>query len=79
MASAYKEVLGKEPEFTFNTGQICKTMDYIFYSIETLRATDVTNIFCEKQFFLPNFGHGSDHFPLKAQLIFLVCNCSPAI
>jgi len=61
----------KEPNFTFYTDSIQKTMDYIFYSTSSnktelvpLKVDKLT--FLEPSCYIPNEKHPSDHFPLVA-------------
>jgi len=69
IASAYKEKFLREPLFTFNTGLICKTVDYIFYHSQKLKPTGVLGIPTDNSKVLPNGSNPSDHYPLKADFV----------
>jgi len=70
ISSAYKVKCNQEPDFTINTGDICKTTDYIFYNSKELNVTKIKEISKNKNILLPNDSNPSDHYPLRAEFTF---------
>ncbi|GMH48736.1 hypothetical protein TL16_g00359 [Triparma laevis f. inornata] len=73
LASAYQTVMGDEPEFTNYTGGFRGTLDYIWYSADTLRPLSTAPIHSEEMIHeygiaLPNTQFSSDHILMMADM-----------
>ncbi|XP_066264484.1 uncharacterized protein [Branchiostoma lanceolatum] len=70
LKSAYAEVKGKEPDFTDYTDSFVECLDYIWYSSDSLRVTEVLDMVPESAITpltaCPNRVFPSDHLSLKA-------------
>ncbi|KAL9658043.1 hypothetical protein ABK040_012282 [Willaertia magna] len=69
--NAYKEILGKDPEFTFKTDTGSSMVDYIWFTPKGLEISKVMELYDkedEKQVLkgLPNDKYSSDHLALQA-------------
>ena len=75
LASAYNEILNKEPDYTTwkyrEDGEHIQTLDYIFYSPEQFRVDAVLEMPTGEQIGenrLPSLSYASDHFSLVTDL-----------
>jgi len=75
LASAYNEILNKEPEYTTwkyrEDGEHIQTLDYIFYSPDQIRVDAVLEMPTGEQIGenrLPSLSYASDHFSLVTDL-----------
>eukprot|EP00058_Branchiostoma_floridae_P000818 XP_002586306.1 hypothetical protein BRAFLDRAFT_109077 [Branchiostoma floridae] len=70
LKSAYAEVKGKEPDFTDYDGAFVECLDYIWYSSDSVRVTEVLDTVPESAITpltgCPNRVFPSDHLSLKA-------------
>ena len=75
LASAYNEILNKEPDYTTwkyrEDGEHIQTLDYIFYSPDQIRVDAVLEMPTGEQIGenrLPSLSYASDHFSLVTDL-----------
>ena len=77
LISCYKEIIGNEPEMTFYTDGYRGTVDFIFHSINNLKAKKILKIpsilDMEKNniTLIPNENNPSDHFPIVSDIEFI--------
>jgi mRNA deadenylase 3'-5' endonuclease subunit Ccr4 len=77
LISCYKEIIGNEPEITFYTDGYRGTVDYIFHSINNLKAKQILKIpsisdLENKEInLIPNENNPSDHFPIVSNIEFI--------
>ena len=77
LISCYKEIIGNEPEITFYTDGYRGTVDYIFHSINNLKAKKILKIPSIKELennniiLIPNENNPSDHFPIVSDIEFI--------
>ena len=77
LISCYKEIVGSEPEITFYTDGYRGTVDFIFHSINNLKAKKILKIPSIKELennniiLIPNENNSSDHFPIVSDIEFI--------